>query len=101
MTIPDYYDSDLLNIPENKTFDRKSAEYDLNKLANILIAFANADGGTVALGIKDKKYEGMGILSAQKQNDIEQVGTQRIVPTIEVNIVKKNIVNTKGREDNI
>lgn len=101
MTIPDYYDADLLNIPEGKTFDRKSSEYDLNKLANILIAFANADGGTVALGIKDKKYEGMEMLSTQKQNDIEQIGTQRIVPTIELNIVKKNIVNTRRQEDEV
>lgn len=101
MTIPNYYEADLLNIPEDKTFDRKSAEYDLNKLANILIAFANADGGTVALGIKDKKYEGMGILSPQKQNDIEQIGTQRIVPVIDIDIEKKDIVTIKGQEDEV
>lgn len=58
-SIPKYENKNLLTIPEGKTFDRKSAKYDLNKIANILIAFANADGGTVALGISEKKYEGV------------------------------------------
>lgn len=101
MTIPDYNDADLLKLPEGKTFDRKSSEYDLNKLANILIAFANADGGTVALGIRDNNYEGVNKLSSQKQNDILQIGTQRIVPAIEVDIFKKEIIKSNGRSDKI
>jgi hypothetical protein len=28
----------LTSMPESKTFDRKSIKYDINKLANILIA---------------------------------------------------------------
>lgn len=36
---------ELLSKPEGSTFDRKSSETDINKLANILIAFANVDGG--------------------------------------------------------
>lgn len=96
-----YSVSDLLMIPEGKTFDRKSARYDIGRLADILIAFANADGGTVALGIKNREYEGISLLSEQKKNDIEQIGTQRIIPSIDVAIDKKKIVNQKGKNDEI
>ncbi|WP_334329680.1 ATP-binding protein [Companilactobacillus sp. HBUAS59699] len=101
MNIPKYEKTDLLNIPEGKTFDRKSATYYLNKLANILIAFANADGGTIALGIKDKKYEGINLLSNQKKNDIIQIGSQRIVPTIKIEKNIKKIINIQGIPDEI
>ncbi|CAJ1200660.1 ATP-binding protein [Companilactobacillus nantensis] len=101
MNTPRYEKKDLLSIPEGKTFDRKSASYDLNKLANILIAFANADGGTVALGIKDKKYEGVNLLSSQKKNDILQLGSQRVVPTLEIEKNVKHILNNQGLPDEV
>jgi len=90
-----------LTIPEGKTFDRKSAKYDLNKLANILIAFANADGGTVASGISNKKYEGINLLADQKKNDIIQIGSQRIVPTIKIALIREPIINTRGLNDEV
>lgn len=96
-----YEKDDLLTIPEGKSFDRKSARYDINHLANILIAFANADGGTVALGIKNKQFEGISSLSEQRQNDILQIGAQRIIPTLQVNIDKKKITNQDGHADEI
>jgi len=101
LNTPNYEEKDLLSIPEGKTFDRKSATYDLNKLANILIAFANADGGTVALGIKDKKYEGINLLSSQKKNDILQIGSQRVVPTLEIEKNVKYVLNRQGLSDEI
>jgi len=101
LNTPKYEEKDLLSIPEGKTFDRKSASYDLNKLANILIAFANADGGTVALGIKDRKYEGINLLSSQKKNDILQIGSQRVVPTLEIEKKVKKIINNQGLSDEI
>lgn len=91
----------VLSIPEGKTFDRKSAQYDLNKLANILIAFANADGGTVAFGIKDRKYEGIRFLSDQKINDVLQIGSQRIVPTLKVEAERQAFSTKEGTSDDI
>lgn len=101
MNVPKYDNKNLLSVSEGKTFDRKSARYDLNKLANILIAFANADGGTVALGISDRRYEGVNLLTPQKKNDIFQIGSQRIVPTIKIEITKKSVENTRGLEDEV
>ncbi|MHC9533304.1 hypothetical protein ACVPPR_07795 [Dellaglioa sp. L3N] len=66
MEIPNNRD-DLLTIPEGKTFDRKSSKYALNKLANILNVFV--DGVSVALGIRDEKFEGINFLASKKQNN--------------------------------
>ena len=39
---------------ELQTFDRKSARIDAKALAIPIVAFANADGGDIAIGIEDK-----------------------------------------------
>ena len=39
--------------PEGQQFDRKSFRIDAKALAVILVAFANADGGDVVIGIED------------------------------------------------
>ena len=51
----------MVNEPENKIFDRKSARVRPSDLADIISAFANAEGGTVVIGIDDKtrKLEGI------------------------------------------
>ena len=39
--------------PEGQRFDRKSAKIDAKALAIHIIAFANADGGTLVIGVED------------------------------------------------
>lgn len=63
----------LLTKAEGQNFDRKAAEYDLKNLANQLVSFANADGGTVVIGIKVRKFEGIDHLDSHN-NDFLQVG---------------------------
>lgn len=46
---------------ENKYFDRKSAKIKPSDLAEIISAFANAEGGTIVIGISDKTREIEGI----------------------------------------
>ena len=40
----------LVLATENQIFDRKSFLIETKSLANIIVAFANADGGDVAIG---------------------------------------------------
>ena len=42
---------------ENKYFDRKSAKVKPSDLSSLVSAFANADGGTIVIGISDKTKE--------------------------------------------
>ena len=53
---------------ENKYFDRKSAQIRPSDLAPLISAFANADGGTVVIGVSDKtmKPEGINAFSEDK-----------------------------------
>jgi ATP-dependent DNA helicase RecG len=59
---------------EGQYFDRKSSSIKLSQLAKTIIAFANADGGTVAIGIKDRLIEGINDQGNIKINDFIQCG---------------------------
>jgi ATP-dependent DNA helicase RecG len=43
-------------------FDRKSARIEARKLAEALIGFANADGGTVVVGLHDGSVRDAGLV---------------------------------------
>ena len=45
---------EILLKEENQTFDRKSINISPKDLAIPIIAFANADGGDIAIGVTDK-----------------------------------------------
>lgn len=49
---------ELLKLPEGQLLARKSARLAPRELANLLIAFANADGGTLLLGVEEGAVEG-------------------------------------------
>ena len=44
---------ELMQKKEDQTFDRKSARKDPKGLSNHIVAFANADGGTLVIGMED------------------------------------------------
>ena len=44
---------ELCTKKENQVFDRKSARKDVKGLSNHIVAFANADGGTLVIGVED------------------------------------------------
>ena len=44
---------ELYTKKEGQTYDRKIARKDLKGLSNHIVAFANADGGTLVIGIED------------------------------------------------
>lgn len=50
----------LLRVPEDQWFDRKSSRTTPIKLAPHLVAFANADGGDIVIGLNDGIVEGLG-----------------------------------------
>ena len=55
---------------ENKYFDRKSGQIRVTDLAPHISAFANADGGTLVIGISDKMrtLEGVNSCGENKRN---------------------------------
>ena len=61
----------MRNESENKYFDRKSGRIKVSDLASHISAFANADGGTLVIGISDKKrtLEGINFCGDVKINE--------------------------------
>ena len=49
----------LLETGEDQWYDRKSARIAPGKLAEVLVAFANAEGGTVVIGLSKGVVEGI------------------------------------------
>ena len=61
----------MLEEEENKYFDRKSAQIKPSEIADLISAFANAEGGTIVIGISDKtkEVEGLSICDDTKINE--------------------------------
>ena len=93
----------LLEIDESITFDRKSAKIanDLPKLAKNIIGFANAEGGLIAIGIQDRKIEGISFLGNTKINDILQCGFDHCVPPVPVKSERILVIKDNDEEDEL
>lgn len=55
---------------ENKLFDRKSGQIKVSDLTPLICAFANAEGGSIVIGVSDKtkRIEGINACGAEKIN---------------------------------
>lgn len=61
----------LVSLPEDQWLERKSSRIAPRELANALIGFANADGGTVIVGLADGEIEGTGSSSERRNSQIQ------------------------------
>jgi ATP-dependent DNA helicase RecG len=68
-------------IHEDQWFDRKSFRIAPRELANVMVGFANADGGTLVVGIHDGKIEGTDS-SATHRNELMQAHIQHCQPPV-------------------
>ena len=93
---------EVLSIEEMQIFDRKSINIEPKALAVPIIAFANADGGTVAIGISDKTRRVEGVdYDIQKLNELLRVPFDFCVPTVKVEIEKVQCIDFKGRKNHV
>lgn len=88
---------DLLTKQEDHFNDFKSKQISPSKLQETFVAFANADGGDIWIGIEDEKYVN-GFGSKEQCNDILHTLLERTEPAVEnvetefVDFGKKGIV---------
>lgn len=93
---------EILSKEENQTFDRKSINISPKDLAIPIVAFANADGGDIAIGITDKNRKIEGIdFETKKLNELLRVPFDFCNPTINVGIEKVPCVDEKGRKNHV
>ena len=92
---------DLANAVEGQTFDRKSIKIAAKDLAVIVVAFANADGGTVAIGISDDG-ELEGVDEHQEHvNELLRVPFDFCQPTVRVMVERLPFSHHDGTPDHI
>ena len=75
----------LIDAPEDQWFDRKSARIAPKDLARALIAFANAEGGTVVIGIRSGACDGA-LLTPAKENALRQAGIDFTIPPVRITV---------------
>lgn len=81
----------LLNANEDHFFDIKSKDIAPSKLQETFVAFANADGGDIYIGIEDKKYNGDRIRpfsEPESANAIISVLLEQTMPAVDNLIVE-------------
>ena len=92
----------ILDLEEGSVFDRKSIKIKPKELAKHIIAFANSDGGMIAIGITDKNriIEGIDYYE-EKINEILEVPFRYCFPSIRVKSKRIECVDSDGFDNHI
>ena len=91
----------ICNMTESPLFDRKSARIDAKTLAIHLIAFANADGGVIAVGVEDDGTI-TGIDGYQEHiNELLRASFDYCKPSVQIETEQLACVNKAGNPDHI
>ena len=87
---------------EDQTFDCKSIQIDPKALAIPIVAFANADGGVIAIGVSDKSRKIEGINQhIDKLNELLRVPFDFCNPSISVTYTYVPCTDKDGNENRI
>ena len=91
----------MISEHENKYFHRKSAQIKPSELAPLISAFANADGGTIVIGISDKsrKLEGIKSVGEERINDFVNAPKDHCRPMPRYREELIEITNEAGKPD--
>ncbi len=90
----------LLALPESQWFDRKSVRIEPKKLAESIVAFANADGGTIVVGLSDGAVEGVDS-DPKRLNDLMQAAVDFTDPTVPTQTHLYECVRDDGESDHL
>lgn len=90
----------LADLTEDQWFERKSARISSRQLADTLIGFANAEGGTVVVGIHDRDVEGIDGRDGM-QNEWRQAPADFTVPPVRATFDAIECLNENGQTDHL
>lgn len=91
---------EVLTKDEKQVFDRKSIQINPADLSDTICAFANADGGTVAIGISDKNRRIEGVdYHTEQLNEILRTPLDYCNPTVPVKTEMVECINSEGKPD--
>lgn len=90
----------LLSLPEDQWFERKSARTTARDLADSLIGFGNAEGGTLVVGLWNGVIEGTD-RDARRRNDQMQAAIDFTVPPVRARSRLVECQREGGAPDNL
>ncbi|MBQ9886478.1 MAG: putative DNA binding domain-containing protein [Lachnospiraceae bacterium] len=94
--------NEVLAKDEKQIFDRKSINIKAVDLSDTICAFANADGGTIAIGISDKTRRVEGVdYHLEQLNEILRAPIDYCNPSVPVNTELIECTNHEGKEDHV
>lgn len=93
----------IIHEAENKIFDRKSANVKIADLAPLISGFANAEGGTIVIGVSDKtkKIEGINAVGSDKINGFVSAPKDCCKPMPHYKEEFLPVTNSKGENDRL
>ena len=97
---PESIGAALLALPEDKWFERKSSKIEPKDLANHLVAMANADGGTVVVGIRDGVVEGTDSAPTRRNRQM-QAPVDFCTPPVRAHARLVDGINARGKPDQL
>jgi ATP-dependent DNA helicase RecG len=89
----------LVNQKEDQWLERISARTQARTLGDLMVGFANAEGGVIAAGIHDGKIEG--ISSSNRPNDWRQAAMDFTRPPVRHRFELLPCLNSRGRGDEV
>ena len=93
---------EVLAKDEKQIFDRKSIQIRPADLSETICAFANADGGTIAVGISDKKRRIEGVdYNTEQLNEILRTPIDFCNPTVPITTEMVECINAQGKKDHV
>ena len=96
-----YRIDDLHTKKEDQTYERKSARIEPKTLSNHITAFANADGGTIVIGIEDDgSFTGIDTCT-EKINEILRVPYDFCMPSVRVKFEKVDCTDVNGNSNHL
>lgn len=96
-----YTINELQTKKEDQTYDRKSARKDPKALSNHIVAFANADGGTLVIGIEDDfSFTGIDDYT-ENVNDILRVPYDYCKPSVQVEFETVECIDKNGNPNHL
>lgn len=90
----------ILALDEDQWLERKSSRVAAKDLAVALIAFANAEGGVVVVGLHGGRVEGTEA-DVAKTNDLRQAAMDYTVPPVPHRVERVSCLNDSGAEDSL
>jgi ATP-dependent DNA helicase RecG len=90
----------LADLPEDQWFERKSSKIAARDLADFLIGFGNADGGTVVVGLRGGRVEASDSLP-DKRNEQMQANIDFCEPPVRARHQLVDCVNGAGEPDHL